>query len=235
MSLHLRGNSTLGVLVTAPLMLFGGPASATPIYLNDQNVSIALGSSHDAQILANPTYGPFANVVLTQSLANIIDAPSADATEFHNQSTHVWVSGGHLELDFDFGVEYDLSALHFWNYHSEGYDVDNILFTFFDSGLNQVGILEVLPLLGNTTGSDSDPIIPETYALSFPSNAQYVNAWLTGSNGQVDFNNIGFTAVLSDPGNGDPDPSNPIPEPGTFLLIGIGLAGMRLGMRRRSV
>lgn len=235
MSLHLRGNSTLGILAAAPLMLFGGPASATPIYLNDQNVSIALGNSHDAQVLANPTYGPFANVVLTQSLANIIDAPSADATEFHNQSTHVWVSGGHLELDFDFGVEYDLSALHFWNYHSEGYDVDNILFTFFDSGLNQVGILEVLPLLGNTTGSDSDPIIPETYALSFPSNVQYVNAWLTGSNGQVDFNNIGFTAVLSDPGNGDPDPSNPIPEPGTFLLIGIGLASMRLGMRRRSV
>ena len=219
--------------MVAALALFGGPANAAPIYLNDQNITVALGSSHDAQVLANPTFGPFANVSITQSLANVIDAPTADAQEFHNQLTHVWVNGGHLELDFNFGVEYDLSALHFWNYHSEAFDVDHILFTFFDSSLNEVGMLEVVPLLGNTTGSDSDPILPETYVLSFPSNVQYVNAWLTGSNGQVDFNNIGFTAVLSDPGNGGPGPS-PIPEPGTLLLLGIGLAGL-LGVRRRSI
>jgi hypothetical protein len=228
---RLRG---VGMMAAGLLVFTGGSASAAPVYLNDQNITVALGVSHAAQVIANPTFGPFQNVSLAQSLANIIDAPSATAGELHNQQTHVWVSGGHLELDFDFGVEYDLSTLHFWNYHSEGFDVDDIDFTFYDGSFNQVGLLNVQPLLGNATGSDNDPIFAEDYALNFPSNVRYVNAWLTGSNNQVDFNNIGFTAVLSDP-DPDPDPDpNPVPEPATLALLGLGLAGLGLMRRRRS-
>jgi hypothetical protein len=221
----------VGMMAAGLFVLAGGSANATPVYLNDQNITVELGTSHAAQVIASPTFGPFANVNITQSLANIIDAPSATAGELHNQQTHVWVNGGHLELDFDFGVEYDLTTLHFWNYHSEGFDVDDILFTFFDGASNQVGLLNVQPLLGNATGTDSDPIFAEDYALNFPSNVRYVNAMLTGNNGQVDFNNIGFTAVLSDP-NPDPDP-NAIPEPATLTLLSLGLAGFRLIRRRR--
>lgn len=222
----LRG---VGMMASCLVIATLGAAHAAPVYLNDQNITVVLGASHGAS-------NPFANVSLAQSLANIIDAPSAAASELHNQSTHVWVSGGHLELDFDFGVEYDLTTLHFWNYHSEAYDVDDIVFTFYDSSYSQVGLLNVQPLLGNATGSDSDPLFAEDYALNFPSNVQYVNALLTGTNGQVDFNNIGFTAVLSDP-DPDPDPGpgpNPVPEPTSLALIGIGLAGFGL-MRRRQL
>lgn len=228
---RLRG---VGMMAAGLLVLTGGSASATPVYLNDQNITVALGASHAAQVIANPTNGPFANVTLAQSLANIIDAPSASAGEFHTQQTHVWVSGGHLELDFDFGVEYDLSTLHFWNYHSEAFDVDDILFTFFDGSSQLVGQLNAQPNLGNATGSDGTLIFAEDYALNFPSNVRYVNAWLTGTNNQVDFNNIGFTAVLSNP---DPDPNpnpNPVPEPATLPLLGLGLAGLGLMRRRRS-
>jgi len=42
-----------------------------------------------------------------------------------------------------------------------------------------------------------------------------VNALLSGSNGQVDFNNMGFTGEVS-----------PVPEPGTALLLGFGLLGL---------
>lgn len=38
---------------------------------------------------------------------------TAAAGENHEQGTHVWVSGGTLEIDSDFGIEYDLTTLHF--------------------------------------------------------------------------------------------------------------------------
>lgn len=54
------------------------------------------------------------------------------------------------------------------------------------------------PVLGNATGSDADPVFADHYDLDFPGNVRYVNAWITGTNGEVDFNNIGFTAVRSE-------------------------------------
>jgi hypothetical protein len=166
---------------------------------------------------------PFANLGAAASLANIIDVASASDGEFHNQTTHVWVSGGVLELDFDFGIEYDLQTFHFWNYHSEGFDVDDIDMIFFDAAMNQVGtIADVMPALGNTTGSDSDPIFAEDISLSFPSKVRFVNMLLSGSNNQVDFNNIGFTGVVSQ-----------IPIPAAVWLFGSGLLGL-VGVARRK-
>ncbi len=212
----------LGIRLSALTLLAGlclaGAAEAAPIYLNSANISVALGPGMAAE--------PFANRTAAASLASIIDAPTAVAGELHNQSTHVWVSGGTLDLRFDFGVEYDLSDLHFWNYHSESYDVDNIAFTFFNAANVQVGALNAQPLLGGSGGSDANPIFAENYALNFPSNVRFVTAVLTGSNDQVDFNNIGFTAELSDP---DPDP---VPEPAMMGLLALGLLGVGRRYRR---
>ena len=135
----IAGASLLAVLCTS------GAASAAPIYLNSPNITVALGPSMGPN--------PFANVSTANSLANIIDAPSAIAGELHNQTTHVWVSGGNLELVFDFGVEYDLSEVHFWNYHTEGFDVDSVTFEFFNASNVSVGTLGFSPLLGNGSGS----------------------------------------------------------------------------------
>lgn len=183
-----------------------GAAHAAPIYLNDQNISVALGSGMAAE--------PFANQTTAISLANVINAPSAVAGEDHiSPTTHVWVSGGTLELVFDFGVAYDLTTLHFWNYFAEGFDVDNIDFTFFDESMTLVGrLLGVEPALG---GAGGNPIFAEDYALAFPSDIRFVNALLSGSNDQVDFNNMGFTGQVS-----------PVPEPGTAFLLGFGLLGL---------
>lgn len=193
------------------------PAQAAPIYLNYSNISVELGDSMAAE--------PFANRNTADSLASVIDAETAASGELHLQSTHVWVSGGHLELDFDLGNEYDLTTFHFWNYHSEGFDVDDIDLTFYDASMNLVGtLLDITPALGNGTGSDSDPIFAEDFALSFPSNVRYVNAMLTGSNNQVDFNNIGFTGELS-----------AIPEPSTLALMLVGASVFAAaGYRRRK-
>lgn len=187
--------------VTTLFALTSAPVNAQ-IYLNDTNITVALGASMAPQ--------PFSNRTTAESLASIIDAASAASAENHLQNTHVWISGGVLEIDFDFGVEYDLTDLHFWNYFGESYDVDNIDFVFFDASMVQVGtLLGVMPALG---GAGGNPIFAETIPLSFPSQVRFVNAVLTGTNGQVDFNNLGFTGALSCP-------------PATSSNYGAGLAG----------
>jgi Ca2+-binding RTX toxin-like protein len=158
-------------------------------YLNIDNMTVALGASMAAE--------PFVNRTTAESLVNMIDAATADTEEVHTQPSHVWISSQPLEIDFNFGREYDLSELHFWNYHTEQYDVDNVEFVFRNSVNDIVGTLSFQPDLGvgNTQRS-------QDYTLDFPGSIQYVNAVLTGENGQVDFNNIGFTGEVGpeDPG-----------------------------------
>lgn len=210
MSTHLLARRALVAVVLAFGGIGAGGASAAPIYLNFENISVALGDSMAAE--------PFANRSTADSLASIIDAPSADASEDHTQSTHVWVNGGVLELDFDFGVEYDLTTLHFWNYHGEAYDVDDVDFTFFDGAMMEVGtLLDVEPALG---GSGGNPIFAEDYALAFPSKVRFVNVVLSGDNGQVDFNNIGFTGEVS------------VPEPAASALAAAAVLALGGTLRR---
>lgn len=183
-----------GLFFNGPIAssVYGGPVplysphalTTQSVYLNNQNITISLGASMDPE--------PFANRTTEESLANIIDAPSADASEDHTQTTHVWVSGGDLEVDINFGQSYDVSMVHFWNYTSESFDVDDIDFTFYGAGGTVVGQLHnVMPELGGTNGFN--PIFAQDFPVSI-SGAQRVNVKLSGSNNQVDFQNIGFTA-----------------------------------------
>ena len=192
-------------------------AVAAPVYLNETNISVAVGSGTSS--------GSFNNTFAGGNTINkVIDAPSADAEEFHNQSTHIWFTadsiGGGLELDFDFGQEYDISTLHFWNYTGENFDVDEIDFTFFSASNTEVGTLEVFPDLGSSPGIKAQDI-----NLAAPLNVQYVTAFLTGSNRQVDFQNIGFSAEVSDPTNPGTDPA-PVSGPGSLGLLGIAMASL---------
>jgi len=121
-------------------------ALAAPVYLNNTNISVAVG--------AGTSPGSFNNTFNNgNTIDKVIDAPTATATEFHNQTTHIWFTandvGGGLELQFDFGQEFDINTLHFWNYTGEGFDVDNINFTFFNSSNTQVGTLGIQPALGH--------------------------------------------------------------------------------------
>ncbi|MEM7743180.1 MAG: hypothetical protein AAF409_05665 [Pseudomonadota bacterium] len=170
--------------------------AAEEVYLWAENMEISLGPGMAEE--------PFRNRTSAESLRNAIDLPAADAAEYHNQQTHVWVRGDPVRLEFDLLDAYDLIALHFWNYHSEGYDVDRIDLIFRDVDGNIVGDLTGLePRLGNTRGSDSVPVTAETYPLAFNTQVRYVSAELSGSNGQTDWNNIGFTARLSAFGGGE--------------------------------
>ncbi|SEN04916.1 DUF4457 domain-containing protein [Nitrosomonas marina] len=209
------------IFVSSALLLISFSIStsiAAPIYLNNTNISVSVGAGTSPGSFNNTFNGG-------NTIDKVIDAPSATATEFHNQNTHIWYTannvGGGLELLFDFGQEYDISTLHFWNYTSENYDVDNIDFTFFNSSNVQVGTLGVQPALGSFPG-----ILAQDIVLPAPLNVQFVTAFLTGTNRQVDFQNIGFTAEVS-----APRPA-PVPEPGLISLLALGLLGM-LAIRSR--
>ena len=168
-----------------------GSIARGDVYLNESNITVEVGP--------NTSPGSFNNTFSNGATINkVIDAPSADAEEFHNQSTHIWFTsdevGGGLELLFDFQIEYDLSTLHFWNYTAESYDVDNVDFTFFNGANAEVGSVSVQPALGSSPG-----ILAEHIQLTAPLNVRYVTAVLSGSNTEVDFQNIGFTADVSVP------------------------------------
>lgn len=206
---RLRAFLIVTFLLASPILV-----QAQSVYLNIDNISVAVGPG------TSP--GTFNNTFNAgQTIDKVIDAPSADAEEFHDQTTHIWYTanqiGGGLELVFDLGIAYDISTLHFWNYTDESYDVDNVDFTFFDSFGQQVGTLSVQPALGTFPG-----ITAQDISLAAPLNVRTVTAFLTGSNAQVDFQNIGFTAVVS------------VPEPTTIGLLLVGtIAPMAAGRRKR--
>lgn len=196
--------------VTVAASFFSASAFAAPVYLNEDNITVAVG--------AGTSPGSFNNTFNNgQTINKVIDAPTATAEEIHSQTTHIWFTatevGGGLELIFDFQQEYDITTLHFWNYTGEAYDVDNIDFEFYNSSNVSVGTLSVQPALGSSPG-----ITAQDIALAAPLNVQFVTAFLTGSNREVDFQNIGFTAEVSQP--------NPVPEPTTLGLLGLGLLGL---------
>jgi len=206
-----------------------GFALAEPVYLNvDTPITVQVGAGTTATTSNNTFTRGF-------GIEKVIDAPSADAEEFHNQDTHIWFSGGALELQFDFGDAYDLTTLHFWNYTGEAYDVDQIEFTLFDGQGTEVGTLTVTPALGTSPG-----IRAEDIPLAAPLNVRYVTAVLSGSNGQVDFQNLGFTATLSkDRCNDEPDDpicrtTTTVPYPPfAFALLMLGIVTAAARSQRR--
>jgi len=162
--------------------------SGAEVYLNSDNITVAVSSGTSPGTFNN-TFGG------SQTIDKVIDAPSADAEEFHNQTTHVWFTassvGGGLELVFDLQGAYNLTTLHFWNYTAESFDVDNLVFNFFN-GNTPVGTVQIQPDLGSPSGIEAQDIV-----LDAPLNVTSVVVTLTGSNREVDFQNIGFTASNS--------------------------------------
>lgn len=210
--------ATGAVLAAAAL-----PAAASTVYLNYQNTTVAVGPNTSAGS-SNNTF------TLGKDITKVIDAETATSGEVHDQVTHIWYtftsSSGFLELLFDFNTEYDITMLHFWNYDGEFYDVDNIAFDFFNAAGTQVGSTSLEPALGT-----SPTIFAQDIPLVSPLNVKSVIARLSGSNGQVDFQNIGFTASVSVPVGPDPG-AVPLPA-GLPLLVG-GLASFLLLRKRRG-
>lgn len=210
-------NAIFNALVSATLLTVATQSYAAPIYLNKDNIEVKVGDGTSAGTFNNTFNGG-------QTIQKVIDAPTSDAEEFHTQTTHIWFTadeiGGGLSLEFDFKQAYDITTLHFWNYTAENFDVDNIDFTFYGTNKQKQGELSIMPALGTSPGITAQNIV-----LDAPLNVQYVIAFLTGSNGQVDFQNIGFTADISQP--------SAVPIPAAFWLLAPTLMGF-LGLRRKN-
>ncbi len=198
--------ASLAAFSAALLGIGGSAVEAAPVYLNNTLIDVSVGDRTSPGTMNNTFAGG-------QTIEKVIDAPTAGAEEHHNQKTHIWFKadrpGGGLELWFDFRISYDITMLHFWNYTGEGYDVDQIDFTFFDDDRREVGRLTVEPALGSSPG-----IRAEDIPLAAPLHVRYVSAFLTSSNQQMDFQNIGFTATESIPVGSRKDGAIDTPLPG---------------------
>lgn len=180
-SITLLGLASIFAIVAAPCH--------AQIYLNDDaGVTVEVGPNSS---------GAFVNVSVAQSLANIINLDADTDAEVHTQSSHIWWNPGPLELLFDLGEEYRLSALHLWNYTGETYDVDTIDIDLRDASGTLVGNVNLEPALGTsgTGGNGVTGILAQDIALSLQLRVRYLTVTVAGSNGQVDFNNMGFTAI----------------------------------------
>lgn len=177
------------IVASGAMLCLSAVAAVGQVYLNIDRISVAVGAGTSAGSFNNS----FDNGA---TIDKVIDAPSADALEYHDQATHIWWTAaqpdGELELHFDFGGVYDISMLHFWNYTAEDHDVDLIEFSFYDQGGKFVDALVIQPALGSAPGIGAQDI-----PLPAPLNIRYVTARLSGSNREVDFQNIGFTATVS--------------------------------------
>lgn len=228
-------------LASVAAMLASTSLLAAPVYLNDATPISAVVGPNTTMTTANNTFQDSGTVFIGRSLSRAIDAPSADASEVHTQLTHNWFSGPNdavLEILFDFGQEYAITDLHFWNYDGEAFDVDLIEFSFFNTLSQAVGTpISLVPALGATPN-----IFAEDIPLVSPLNVRFVTALLSGSNGQVDFQNIGFTAELTtdicaqDPTlpvcNNNPPTNGTVPEPSLLGLLAVGLIGIGFAKRR---
>lgn len=199
-------------ILLAALCCVGPLPAAASTYLNDDaGVTAQLGASMGTNV--------FQNVSDSQSLANMIDLDSPGQSDLHSQSSHVYYvdSATPLEVDFDLGAEYDLVTLHFWNYWLETYSTDLIDFILGDGQGQQVAAPSFVPDEGVNTGESIAPAhSPFAYG-----GVRYVNARFSGTNGNVDFNNIGWTGSLS--------AATPVPLPptGWALLAGLGVLAWR--------
>lgn len=154
--------------------------------------------------VVNVTLGPnsvggFVNVSPEQSLANVINCLDPDEGEEHTQASHVWWSGGDLELVFNFDVDYLVTTIYFWNYFTEQYDVDGIDFAFYDmQGMLQRSF-SVLPRMGeNAAGANANNIVAEEIPVEPFAKGSRVVATLNGTNSQIDFQNMVFVGGRAD-------------------------------------
>lgn len=117
--------------------------------------------------------------------------------EEHNQQSHVWWNPAPLELIFEFNDEYFLTSIHFWNYFTEQFDVDQIDFVFYSAAEIEVGRQTVNPSMGqNSAGQNANDIVAEIIDLDIGNILiKKVEATLTSSNGELDFQNFVFLGV----------------------------------------
>jgi hypothetical protein len=120
-------------------------------------------------------------------LDSIIDALSPTATDPHSDTTHVWTQAVTVLL-FDLRGDYHLEQIHFWNYTHENYDVDSIEFQFLNATEQLISELIVTPQTG------FENILAEDFPADV-SGVRYVRATLAATNNEVEFQNIGFSAV----------------------------------------
>ena len=123
---------------------------------------------------------------------NAVDAQFVGESDVHhNANTHIYTGSGPIVLRFDLLGSFDIYKVHFWNYFSEQYDVDDVQLEFYGANDTLLGSYQYLPL------SSIDPSFAETRTFEQVHGVDYVIATLSGSNGAVDFQNIGFTAIPS--------------------------------------
>lgn len=190
------------------LMVSGMPAHA--LYLNQTNMTVTTPSA---------TSNPFLGMSWEEGLRRLIDAPSAEALEYHDVTTHVHVFDSRITFEFDFGRELTLESIHFWNFHTDDLDVDNVFGALRDGDRNELRLVSFLPRSGGVAHSDITPIAAETFVYH-QTGVRYVTLQLRNDNQAfgLDLQNIGFTVA------------DPIPEPTTGLLF---VAGLGWIVRRR--
>ena len=230
-------NKLVAALTSAVLFAVAGPAAAAVIVLDFEGVNASYPSGYafvdkfyNGGTSSDGTSGPNHGIAFTENAQAIcLNTPG---TMCSNTSR-----GGLGDPASQLGALFFLSGAETFMNVAAGFTTG---FSFFYTAITQTGSVDVYDGLsgtGNLLASLNLPTTPSTCAAEFAAPfCPFVASGIdfAGTALSVAFGGVANQVVFDDVTFGSSTPGDPIPEPGTLALFGLGLAGIGFIRRRKA-